>query len=286
MFLPIGDSNRLKRIPFQLTTASLVSACVIVYLYQLGLPHPQDIAFIYGYGAVPSVLVGEDTLSASIPAAPVWATPFTYQFLHGGFLHLLGNMLFLWVFGDNVEDSMGHLRFLAFYLLCGAMAFGAHMIGVGLSQQPLIGASGAVSGVIAAYLMLYPRGRVLILAFNWLPIRLPVWLVLGFWIGLQIFSFANATDDGVAWLAHIGGLAAGAALLPLFKAKEVPLFQRVPVEATPTPDAPVSEGEDETRAEQPSPRRSGSVPSAGGRRTERDGGVERRPWSDRDPPDA
>ncbi len=263
MFIPIGDSNRLKAIPFQLVTASIVVTCVIVYLYQLGLPHPRDIQFIFGYGVVPSVLVGSDSLPPTVDAAPAWATLLTYQFLHGGFWHLLGNMLFLWVFGDNVEDSMGHLRFLAFYLLCGALAVGVHLIGVGDVRQPLIGASGAVSGVIAAYLMLFPKGKVLILAFNWLPIRLPVWLVLGFWIGMQVFSFASGGSDGggVAWLAHIGGLGAGAALLPFFKRKDVPLFQSETVEATLAPDAPVSEGEAENRA-----RPGGSVPSTARRR--------------------
>lgn len=244
MFIPIGDSNRLKRIPFQIVTASLVTGCVIVYVYQLGLPHPADIQFIFGYGVVPSVLIGDESLPSDIDSAPTLATLVTYQFLHGGFFHLLGNMLFLWVFGDNVEDSMGHLRFLAFYLICGALAVGAHLVGVGDVRQPLIGASGAVSGVIAAYLMLFPRGKVLILAFNWFPIRLPVWLVLGFWIGLQVWSLAGSGSDGggVAWLAHIGGLAAGAALLPVMKRKDVPLFQREPVAASLKPDAPVSRG--------------------------------------------
>ncbi|MCR9222367.1 MAG: rhomboid family intramembrane serine protease [Alphaproteobacteria bacterium] len=266
MFLPIGDSNRLKRIPFQLTTASLVVASVIVYLYQIGLPHPQDIAFIFGYGVVPSVLIGDDSLAPAIDGAPAWATLVTYQFLHGGFWHLLGNMLFLWVFGDNVEDSMGHLKFLAFYILCGALAVGGHLVGVGEARQPLIGASGAVSGVIAAYLMLFPRGTVLILAFNWLPIRLPVWIVLGFWIGLQVFSYAMDADDGVAWLAHIGGLAAGAALLPLFKHKDVPLFQRAEAVAA--------------GASRPPPHVGGSVPRSGPETARNDARGRRGPWSD------
>ncbi|MBP5855973.1 rhomboid family intramembrane serine protease [Marivibrio halodurans] len=240
MFIPIGDGNPLKRIPFQLVTASLVAACVIVYFYQLSLPYPLDVQFVLGYGIIPSLVIGDESLPARFDAAPTLATLVTYQFLHGGFLHLVGNMLFLWVFGDNVEDAMGHLRFLAFYILCGVLAAGAHMVGVGATSQPLIGASGAVSGVIAAYLMLYPRGKVLILAFNWFPIRLPVWLVLGFWIALQVWSFAGSGSDGggVAWLAHIGGLVAGAALLPLMKGKDVPLFQREAVAATLTPGTP------------------------------------------------
>jgi membrane associated rhomboid family serine protease len=267
MFLPIGDSNRLKVIPFQLVTASLVCACVVVWLYQLGLPHPQDIQFIFGYGLVPSVLLGSESLPAGLDAAPTWATLITYQFLHGGFWHLLGNMLFLWVFGDNVEDSMGHLKFLAFYLLCGVVAGLVHLIGVGDVRQPMVGASGAVSGVIIAYLMLYPRGKVLILAFNWLPIRLPVWLVLGFWIGLQIYSYANvggqADASGVAWLAHIGGLVAGAILLPFMKRKDVSLFQREEATATLTPDVPTPDAPTDAPTDAPPDSVPDSAPDSG-----------------------
>jgi membrane associated rhomboid family serine protease len=135
-------------------------------------------------------------------------------------------MLFLWVFGDNVEDAMGHLPFLVFYLLCGIAGGLAHAILSPGSSLPLVGASGSIAGVIAAYLMLHPRVRVWVLVFRIVPLRVPSWLVLGFWAVWQVVMVAVATEDGTAWWAHVGGMLAGAVLVLFMRRRGVPLFDR------------------------------------------------------------
>ena len=157
-------------------------------------------------------------------------TPVTSMFLHGGWLHLFGNMMFLWVFGDNVEDSMGHVRFAAFYLFCGAVAALTQAFLNTHSEIPMVGASGAISGVLGAYLLLHPRATVRVLIFIgiifWVA-HVPAMLVLGFWFIAQLVSAAAAPANvpGVAFWAHVGGFVAGMALVPLFKDKYVPLWQ-------------------------------------------------------------
>ena len=151
-------------------------------------------------------------------------TLLTYMFFHADVFHLLGNMLFLWVFGDNVEDAMGHVRFLFFYLACGVFAGLFHAWMVPDSDMPLIGASGAVAGVIAAYLMLHPRVSVWVLAFKVIPLRITAGLALGIWIVMQIVMVAHARPGPVAWWAHIGGLIAGAVLIVFLRRPGVPLF--------------------------------------------------------------
>jgi membrane associated rhomboid family serine protease len=166
-------------------------------------------------------------MPASFIEVPGDLTLLTYMFLHGGWLHLGSNMLFLWVLGDNVEDSMGHVGYLVFYLLCGAAAGLAHAVMLPASEAPLVGASGALSGVIAAYLMLHPRVKLWVLVLWRIPLLLPAYLVLGAWIVLQVVNIVLAgPDDGIAWWAHLGGLAAGAILTPFFKRRDVPLFDR------------------------------------------------------------
>jgi membrane associated rhomboid family serine protease len=179
---------------------------------------------------IPSVLFGEKRLSPELALVPPELTILTSMFLHGGWMHLIGNMLYLWVFGNNVEDSMGHLRFLVFYALCGAAAVFAQALPNPASTIPMIGASGAISGVLGAYLLLYPHSRVLVgipLGFVIHTMRLPALWVLGFWFVLQIVNtlLAGKAQGGVAWGAHIGGFVAGMALLPLFKRRGVRLFQ-------------------------------------------------------------
>jgi membrane associated rhomboid family serine protease len=154
------------------------------------------------------------------------ATLLTYMFFHADVFHLVGNMLFLWVFGDNVEDAMGHLRFLVFYLACGVFAALFHSWMLPDSDLPLIGASGAVAGVIAAYLMLHPRVRVWVLAFKVIPLRITAALALGVWIALQVVMIAMPDMGPVAWWAHIGGLIAGAVLIVFMRRPGVPLFDR------------------------------------------------------------
>ncbi|MGE0846841.1 MAG: rhomboid family intramembrane serine protease [Flavobacteriaceae bacterium] len=228
MFIPLSDSNPLRYLPFQYVTVGLVIVNVAVFVFfQSGIFVDGMEATAFGYGVIPAVLNDLKELPPEIAGIDEKWTLVTYQFLHGGWMHLIANMLFLWVFGDNVEDAMGHVRFLLFYLLCGVAAGLAHSMMQPDSTAPLIGASGAVAGVIAAYLMLHPHVRVWVLALGRLPLRLPAWIVLGFWIGLQFVSIALVTDDtGVAWWAHIGGFAAGLVLVVFMKRREVPLFDR------------------------------------------------------------
>jgi membrane associated rhomboid family serine protease len=155
-------------------------------------------------------------------------TVFTSMFMHGGWMHLIGNMLYLWVFGDNVEDSMGHGRFVVFYLLCGVAAVLAQALPDPSSTIPMVGASGAISGVLGAYLLLYPHARVLVaipLGFFLHTMRIPAGLVLVLWFGLQLLSnvMAQPGQGGVAFRAHIGGFIAGMILIPIFKQRRVRL---------------------------------------------------------------
>jgi len=180
---------------------------------------------------VPAVLFGHAELPPQVVMVPPAASVFTSMFLHGGWMHLIGNMLFLWIFADNVEASMGHLRFAVFYLLCGVAAVLAQALPDPGSEVPMIGASGAISGVLGAYLLLHPHARVLVLiplgVFSQL-VRLPAAMVLGLWFVLQLVSslLTPSGQGGVAFGAHIGGFVAGAALIPLFKHRGVPLLGR------------------------------------------------------------
>jgi membrane associated rhomboid family serine protease len=157
---------------------------------------------------------------------PEALTLITYQFLHGSPLHLIGNMLFLWVFGDNIEDAMGHVRFLVFYLLCGVAGGLAHAVMTPASDIPLIGASGAVAGVISAYLILHPRVRVWVLAFRFIPLKISAAWALGAWIATQFVMLAIPDETPVAWWAHIGGILAGAFLIVFMRRPGVPLFDQ------------------------------------------------------------
>ena len=223
--LPLKDDNPLKRIPFHFGTVTFMAVCIAAFFWQLSLGDAQGWA-IYAYGAIPSVLFGIQDLAPHLAIIPAPLTLVTGTFLHGGWMHLIGNMLFLWVFGDNIEDAMGHGRFVAFYLICGILASLAHAVFNADSIVPVIGASGAVSGVLGAYLVLHPKARVLVLV-GYMPVRLPAIVVLGFWIVLQFFNAAVAGDSqggGVAWWAHIGGFAAGALLIVPMRHRNVPLF--------------------------------------------------------------
>jgi len=224
--IPIRDHLATTRVPY--VTYAIVGACVLVFLWQLSLgAHGQ--AAVYALGAIPAVIFGEARLPADIAMVPPLATVFTSMFMHGGWMHLIGNMLYMWIFADNVEDSMGHGRFLVFYLVCGIAAVLAQSLPDVHSQVPMIGASGAISGVLGAYLLLFPHARVLVmipLGFILKAHYLPAVVVLGFYFVLQVVMTAMtpAGTGGVAFAAHLGGFAAGAALIPLFKHRRVPLF--------------------------------------------------------------
>ncbi|MFW2371589.1 MAG: rhomboid family intramembrane serine protease [Gammaproteobacteria bacterium] len=227
---PLNDDNPSRRIPY--ITYLLITSCVVFFFWQLSLGRLGQIA-IYSLGMIPAVLFDFKQLPAGLETIPAWATLFSAMFLHGGWMHLIGNMLYLWIFGNNVEDAMGHGRFIIFYLLCGLAAALAQALPNPQSVVPMIGASGAISGVLGAYILLYPRARVLVV----IPIglypfttRLKAGWVLGFWFLMQIVSSLMADTQqtgGVAWGAHIGGFVAGMALIPLFKSKKVRLFAPV-----------------------------------------------------------
>ena len=229
MFIPIRDDNTLKSIEFQYMTLALIATNVAVYLL---FPHGTDLGVIASFGVVPNELLS--SLGYALPpaagsgtlAVPETYTLFSYMFFHADIVHLAGNMVFLWVFGDNVEDAIGHIKFLIFYLLCGACGAIVHALIVPGSPIPLIGASGAVSGVVAAYLILHPRVQVWILALPIFPFKVTALFALGAWILYQFaMAFWMADNDNVAWWAHVGGLAAGAILIFLFRRPGVKVFE-------------------------------------------------------------
>jgi membrane associated rhomboid family serine protease len=224
--IPLRDDNPSFR-P-QIMTVSFIVVCVLVWLWQLSFGAQGGQRIVYALGVVPASLLGQQQLPPELSLVAPWMTMFTSMFMHGGWMHLIGNMLYLWVFGDNVEDAMGHGRFVAFYLLCGVAAVLAQALPDPSSTIPMVGASGAISGVLGAYLLLYPHARVLVaipLGFFLHTMRIPAGLVLVLWFGLQLFSSAMAQpgQGGVAFRAHIGGFIAGMILIPLFKQRRVRL---------------------------------------------------------------
>ena len=182
-------------------------------------------------GAIPAVVFGVKSLPAQFAAIPSLLSIFTSMFLHGGWMHLVGNLWFLWIFGNNIEEAMGHARYLAFYLICGVLASASHIFSSPASTIPSIGASGAIAGVLGAYIMLYPRARVWTLIFLGFFIRLmylPAGVILGFWILLQFINgsmmMGRQDAGGVAFWAHVGGFIAGILLVGLFKKRDVRFF--------------------------------------------------------------
>ena len=239
--IPVSDSVRSRSTPY--VNIAFIGINVLVFLYQLTLSTVQPFGqlselnrFFFDWGAIPACLGDQFSFEPDVPPRlltavcdenRVLASPFTSMFMHGGWLHLIGNMIFLWVFGDNVEDSMGHFRYAIFYVVAGLAASSAHVFMNQNDIIPAIGASGAVSGVLGAYLVLFPRARVSafvpLFIILW-PLRIPAVVLIGFWFLLQLFNGVatlSATDvvgagGGVAWFAHIGGFIAGIALVRVF----------------------------------------------------------------------
>lgn len=220
--IPYKDLQPSRRFP--IVTVLLIAINVGIFLYQVFLPEKAAIRFIYQYAVIPYEFKIGHNISAS-PGLPFVYSPLTAMFLHGGWLHLIGNMLYLWIFGDNIEESMGSFRYLIFYLLCGLIATFAQIYANFDSVIPALGASGAIAGILAAYLRLFPKARIAVLIPVFIFLRsiiLPAWLVLGFWILLQILSVQSRMSQvghesgGVAYFAHIGGFVAGLLLMPLF----------------------------------------------------------------------
>ena len=199
-------------------TLALIGANLVVFLYEATLPSNILKQFILSYGAIPAAF-RDGVVVALAPFPFPWLTLLTSMFLHGGILHLGGNMLYLWIFGDNVEDRMGPVRFLLFYLLCGIAAALIQIAVRPISSTPLVGASGAIAGVLGAYALLFPRARVQTLFFFFIFIRiipLPALLLLGLWFLMQVLSAPASEGAGVAFFAHIGGFLTGILLMAAF----------------------------------------------------------------------
>jgi membrane associated rhomboid family serine protease len=229
MFLPLHDGVAMRHMRGPFVTIGVIVFCTALFAAGVsGALKISDVVMATSFGMIPSVLFGTAVLPDGLPPVPVLLTPLTNIFLHASLIHLAGNMLFLWVFGDNVEDAMGHWRYGFFLLACGISGSMAHALMNPGSEQPLIGASGAVSGVIAAYLVLHPHVRVLGLVLKAIPLRIPAIWALGAWIGLQLFQAFAGLDATVGWWAHIGGLVAGLVLLPLLLGRDIPLSGEAP----------------------------------------------------------
>jgi len=212
---PLKDDIPSRRWP--IVTVGLIASCVLIFWWQASLGARAGTYAVYSYGFIPAVLLGDAELPAELAVLPPFATLFTSMFLHGGLMHLAGNMIYLWVFGNNIEDNLGHARFLVFYLLCGIAAAFAQALPDPTSEIPMIGASGAISGVLGAYLILFPHARVHVIipfGFMFLHTIRAGWL-LGLWLVFQLLSgvFGDSSQGGVAFWAHVGGFVAGMALI-------------------------------------------------------------------------
>jgi membrane associated rhomboid family serine protease len=229
-FIPLHDANPLRHIRHAWVAWSLIAVnCAIFFLNSGDVDAVRSAAI--SFGLIPAVLNGDYVLPAGYQTVPHLLTLLTYSFLHGDVWHLLGNMIFLCVFADNVEDSLGHLRFLAFYCLSAAGAGYVQVLASPTSDIPVIGASGAVAGVVAAYFMLHPFAKVWILALGRIPLRLASVWVIGFWAAYQVFEVVASVDGEIAWWTHIGGFVVGAVLVVPLRRRGVVLFDRVPVSA-------------------------------------------------------
>jgi membrane associated rhomboid family serine protease len=218
---PVGD-DRVSGGPAPLVTVSLVILNVLAFLFEVSQPSGALQSLIQAWGVVPQEYRLARDIAPTIPL-PFWSTLITSMFLHGGWMHLGGNMLYLWIFGDNLEKVMGHARFLLYYLACGIAAGLAHILVSGGSSVPTVGASGAISGVLGGYLVLFPRNHVRVLTRGGI-VALPAIAVLGFWIVIQLInglgSLAVRTETGgVAYMAHVGGFVAGVVLVKLLAAR-------------------------------------------------------------------
>ncbi|MBI2724400.1 MAG: rhomboid family intramembrane serine protease [Chloroflexi bacterium] len=234
--IPIADSNRSSTFPW--VTVTIIVINFVVFFYEIALSQTtirgsvtELDRFIFRWGTIPACTL--DALGRSSTEArsaictqqphPAW-TVFSAMFIHSGWLHIIGNMVFLWIFGDNVEDAMGHARYLVFYLAVGVLATAAYMAVSPAGLTPAVGASGAIAGVMGAYLVLFPRATVAVIIpiFFFIPFPLPAFVLIGFWFIAQLFNGVSSLGPdavgggGVAYFAHIGGFVSGAALVGAF----------------------------------------------------------------------
>lgn len=226
LFVPIWDMNTLKRVKFQYVTVGIIVLNIIIYfVFETHLLLQSPANFVDAVALKPRDVA---PLGSFLHHVPEHFKLITYMFVHGNAWHLFGNMVFLFVFGDNVEDALGHVRFIVFYLICGIVAALVHSAVTVTPDVPLIGASGAIAGVIGAYLVLHPNIQVWVLfpvpVLPFLPLRFSAGLVIGAWFIYQVVSAIYLTGDATAWWAHVGGFFAGVLLIIIMKRPGVPLF--------------------------------------------------------------
>ena len=226
VFIPLYDDNPFRHLPRPYVNYALIAVTIASFFLTGGLDEYAVQSAAMQYGFIPSAAGGLEALGPEYKRIPEKATYLTYAFLHANWAHLLGNMAFLWVFGDNVEDALGHFKFLIFYLLCAIAGAWLHGVIAPDSEVPLIGASGAIAGVVAAYLILHPRVKIWILAFGRIPLRIPAYITLALWILFQFTMFAIGGDEQVSFACHVGGIIAGAVLVVFLRSRDVPLFDR------------------------------------------------------------
>lgn len=222
MVIPIYDNDPLEKSHRAYVTFALIAINIAIFAFQDAVSDKASTQILLNFALFPVAVSGDAITGGFFPPS---LTIVTYMFLHGGWMHVLLNMLFLFVFGDNIEDAIGRWRYLAFYLLCGVAGGAAHVWAAPQSNVPLIGASGAIAGVIAAYMMIRPCARITVLLFGFVPIRLASYWVLGFWALSQIWHVFSLEKSDTAWWAHIGGLAAGAILITVIRPAGVRLFE-------------------------------------------------------------
>ena len=220
--IPLKDDNPTSGKPT--VTYFIIGICVLVFFMQLASQSYRTGQLFYSYGLIPSVLMGHDQLPMDLYVIPAYLTIFSSMFMHGGFMHLIGNMLYMWIFADNIEDDLGSRNFIIFYLLSGIGAAMAQVLMDTHSQIPMIGASGAIGGVLGAYLINHPNAKVLVLipfGFFSQLIKIKALYVLGFWFVLQFInsSMMSSQEGGVAYAAHIGGFVSGMILILFFNKK-------------------------------------------------------------------
>jgi membrane associated rhomboid family serine protease len=215
--IPLKDDNPTRTTPF--VTYGLIAANTLVFVYMLYLGPASSEKFVASYSVRPKEFFG----AAADPGLHDYIRVLTSMFLHGGLLHLGGNMLFLWIFGDNIEDFLGHAKYLLFYVACGVAAVFSHGLAHPGSGLPMLGASGAISGVLGAYIILYPKAGVwtfFFFLFFWQIIKVPAVFIIGLWMVVQVangFLYYDTTGGGVAWFAHVGGFISGIVLILIFK---------------------------------------------------------------------
>jgi len=227
MVIPLFDENpfTFRSPPYVTWGLIAINAAIFAITYAAAAASPIGVfASMLAFTPSPSV----PDASAAAQTLPWALTLMTYMFLHANFVHLVGNMVFLWVFGDDIELALGHLRFLGFYLLCGIAGGLGHYVAGPNSQVPLIGASGAVAGIIAAYLMLRPCQKIWVLLFLRLPVKISTYWALGFWVVMQVINVVVDPQGDISWSAHVGGVLAGALLVIVLRRPGVKLFDCPP----------------------------------------------------------